>query len=234
MNEIRPHTAWARRTLLRARVFGVAAEDVVVRRPAGREPVPVTVRTTDRASVAMRAARGADRPGDAARALLGLALRRNPRRAQLLVSRVLGKHMPDRSAAGARGRAAARRAGRRRAGRAPPAALRAELLHAAAARGPRGDHDAVPRGRSRRRPGAGPAGRAGARVRRDGHRARALRRRGPRRRRLPALHPPPGARGRHGGRRSPRSTRTPPSTCCCRPIRPCCAATGRWCWSTTS
>jgi citrate lyase beta subunit len=27
MNEIRPHTAWARRTLLRARVFGVAAED---------------------------------------------------------------------------------------------------------------------------------------------------------------------------------------------------------------
>jgi citrate lyase beta subunit len=28
MNEIRPHTAWARRTLLRARVFGVAAPDV--------------------------------------------------------------------------------------------------------------------------------------------------------------------------------------------------------------
>ena len=27
MNEIRPHSAWARRTLLRARVFGVAAED---------------------------------------------------------------------------------------------------------------------------------------------------------------------------------------------------------------
>ena len=27
MNEIRPHTAWARRTLLRSRVFGVAAED---------------------------------------------------------------------------------------------------------------------------------------------------------------------------------------------------------------
>jgi citrate lyase beta subunit len=27
MNEIRPHTAWARRTLLRARVFGVAADD---------------------------------------------------------------------------------------------------------------------------------------------------------------------------------------------------------------
>ena len=27
MNEIRPHTAWARRTLLRSRVFGVAADD---------------------------------------------------------------------------------------------------------------------------------------------------------------------------------------------------------------
>jgi C-C_Bond_Lyase of the TIM-Barrel fold len=28
MNEARPHTAWARRTMLRARVFGVAAENV--------------------------------------------------------------------------------------------------------------------------------------------------------------------------------------------------------------
>jgi citrate lyase beta subunit len=28
MNEARPHTAWARRTMLRARVFGVAADDV--------------------------------------------------------------------------------------------------------------------------------------------------------------------------------------------------------------
>ena len=28
MNEIRPHLSWARRTLLRARVFGVAAEGV--------------------------------------------------------------------------------------------------------------------------------------------------------------------------------------------------------------
>ena len=33
-------------------------------------------------------------PGADPRALLGLALRRNPRRAQLLVSRVLGKHVP--------------------------------------------------------------------------------------------------------------------------------------------
>ena len=28
MNESKPHTAWARRTLLRSRVFGVAQEDV--------------------------------------------------------------------------------------------------------------------------------------------------------------------------------------------------------------
>ena len=33
-------------------------------------------------------------PGADPRVLLGLALRRNPRRAQLLVSRVLGKHVP--------------------------------------------------------------------------------------------------------------------------------------------
>jgi hypothetical protein len=28
MNEIGPHTAWARQTMLRARAFGVAADDV--------------------------------------------------------------------------------------------------------------------------------------------------------------------------------------------------------------
>jgi hypothetical protein len=28
MNEARPHTAWARRTMLRAKIFGVAAEGV--------------------------------------------------------------------------------------------------------------------------------------------------------------------------------------------------------------
>ncbi|HEY4422354.1 MAG TPA: phosphoribosyltransferase domain-containing protein, partial [Pseudonocardia sp.] len=33
-------------------------------------------------------------PGVDPTVLLGLALRRNPRRAQLLVSRVLGKHVP--------------------------------------------------------------------------------------------------------------------------------------------
>ncbi|GAY11680.1 phosphoribosyltransferase family protein [Pseudonocardia sp. N23] len=46
----------------------------------------------DRTGVVLRDAGG---PGDAdPRVLLGLALRRNPRRAQLLVSRVLGKHVP--------------------------------------------------------------------------------------------------------------------------------------------
>jgi hypothetical protein len=28
MNEVKPHSAWAERTLLRAQVFGVAREDV--------------------------------------------------------------------------------------------------------------------------------------------------------------------------------------------------------------
>ncbi len=131
MNEIRPHTAWARRTLLRSRVFGVAAETRLVRRPARGEPVPVTVADETTASVVERLGVRVD--GDAA-ALLGLALRRNPRRAQLLVSRVLGKHVPTdprlvraaglllgglvadvlagRSARGAAGRAAARGGGR--------------------------------------------------------------------------------------------------------------------------
>jgi adenine/guanine phosphoribosyltransferase-like PRPP-binding protein len=51
----------------------------------------VTVADEATASVIERL--GARVDGDAA-ALLGLALRRNPRRAQLLVSRVLGKHVP--------------------------------------------------------------------------------------------------------------------------------------------
>ena len=42
MNESKPHTAWARRTELRSRAFGVAQRGRVVRRPAGREPAPVS------------------------------------------------------------------------------------------------------------------------------------------------------------------------------------------------
>ena len=106
-----------------------------------------------------------------------------------------GQARAHRSAAGARGRAAARRAGRRRAGRAPRAGrCRRASLHAAvggdrAARSPR----CTP-GPRERSIGTGRARRAGPRLRRDGHRARSLRRRGPRRGRLPALHPPPGRR----------------------------------------
>ncbi|WP_425444801.1 phosphoribosyltransferase domain-containing protein, partial [Streptomyces milbemycinicus] len=37
--------------------------------------------------------------GDELRELLGLALRRNPKRAHLLVSNVLGKHVPQRPSA---------------------------------------------------------------------------------------------------------------------------------------
>lgn len=51
---------------------------------------PATGSVLDRLGVRLRDAGGA---ADAT-ALLGLALRRNPRRAQLLVSRVLGKHVP--------------------------------------------------------------------------------------------------------------------------------------------
>ena len=36
MNESKPHTAWARRTVLRARVFGVAHDGRLVRRSARR------------------------------------------------------------------------------------------------------------------------------------------------------------------------------------------------------
>ena len=36
MNEVKPHRAWAERTMLRAEVFGVATEDIVVRDVAGQ------------------------------------------------------------------------------------------------------------------------------------------------------------------------------------------------------
>src|SRR5688500_10007271 len=69
----------------------------VVRGPPGREPaamtgIPtgVTAGVIDRLGVRLHPAG----PGADLRVLLGLALRRNPRRAQLLVSRVLGKHVP--------------------------------------------------------------------------------------------------------------------------------------------
>ena len=170
-----------------------------------------------------------------AAALLGLALRRNPRRAQLLVSRVLGKHVPtDPRVVQAAGLLLGGLVADALAGRLPRASCRSALLHAAVRRARRGRRggaapprrgDAVAPDRGRRRR---------ARVRRDRHRPRALRRRGPRRRRLPALHPAPVAGVADRGRRSTRSTPTPPSTCCCRPTRRCWPGRARWCWSTTS
>jgi hypothetical protein len=53
---------------------------------SGRESVWPGAWVTDRLGIRL--------DGDEARALLGLALRRNPRRAHLLVSNVLGKHVP--------------------------------------------------------------------------------------------------------------------------------------------
>lgn len=53
-------------------------------------PPPSVASVTDRLGVRLRAVG----PGADPAVLLGLALRRNPRRAQLLVSRVLGKHVP--------------------------------------------------------------------------------------------------------------------------------------------
>jgi adenine/guanine phosphoribosyltransferase-like PRPP-binding protein len=53
-------------------------------------PTGVTAGVIDRLGVRLHPAG----PGADPRVLLGLALRRNPRRAQLLVSRVLGKHVP--------------------------------------------------------------------------------------------------------------------------------------------
>ena len=213
MNEIRPHTAWARRTLLRSRVFGVAAEHLV-RRPARREPVPVTVsgpvdrrRWSSGSGCACTATR---------RALLGLALRRNPRRAQLLVSRVLGKHVPTdprlvRAAGLLLGGLVGRRAGR-------PAARAPLPVDAAARRGGRGRGRrgraarAAPRRGRRRRP-------SDALVLGFAETATALGHcvaEAPRRRRLPALDPAPVRRACRPRAGSPRTTRTPPSTCCCR------------------
>ena len=98
----------------------------------------MTVPDTNTGSVVERL--GVRVVGDAA-PLLGLALRRNPRRAQLLVSRVLGKHLPTdprlvRAAALLLGGLVADvLAGR------PPRPLPVSLLHAAVA----GDRDAAAR-----------------------------------------------------------------------------------------
>lgn len=91
----------------------------------------VAVPVVDRLGVTVRAAG----PGADPAVLLGLALRRNPRRAQLLVSRVLGKHVPTdprlvRAAGLLLGRLVADALAGRPAGTLP-ATLPVALLHAA-------------------------------------------------------------------------------------------------------
>ena len=136
--------------------------------------------------------------GDGLHDLLGLALRRNPKRAHLLVSHVLGKHVPQRP----------------------------DVVHG---------HGCELGERVRDLLGPDEAGAGGrARLRRDRDRPRARGRRRPRRRALPALHPPAGARRPPRTAASRRSTATPPATCCCPRTRRCSPAPARWSWSTTS
>ena len=201
----------------------------LVRRPAGREPAPVTAigatgSVVDRLGVPAvsgrrrGAARARAAPQPAAGAAAGVAGARQAR--------------PDRPAAGARGRAAAGRAGRRRAGR-------------TAAAGAAGRPAAR---RRRRRPGRG---RGAARPRPTPWRRRAddalvlgfaetatalghcvAEALGGADYLHSTRRPVPGVTGPPAG--SPRSTRTPPAPAAAgRPGR-CCAATARSCWSTTS
>ena len=46
MNEVKPHRAWAERTLLRAEVFGVAQRGRQLRRAARRRPPRLTAPST--------------------------------------------------------------------------------------------------------------------------------------------------------------------------------------------
>ena len=167
------------------------------------------------------------------RDLLGLALRRNPRRAHLLVSPVLGKHMPTDPrvvhAAGLLLGALVADAWRT-AARAP---LPVDLLHAA-----------VP-GRTRRR-GRRCTRRRGAAIApsavdavvlgfaETATGARALRRRGARRRRLPALHPAPGRRRRRRAARFDEEHSHATGHLLLPADPALLAGPARWCWSTTS
>jgi adenine/guanine phosphoribosyltransferase-like PRPP-binding protein len=102
----------------------------------GLAPAPGVV---ERLGVRVRPSGPLDDPHADPRVLLGLALRRNPRRAQLLVSRVLGKHVPtDPRLVRASGLLLGGLVADALAGRAPRA-LPVPLLHAAV----RGDRSAA-------------------------------------------------------------------------------------------
>ena len=153
-----------------------------------------------------RGSRRAGHAGDPARGrCVGLALRRNPRRAHLLVSRVLGKHIPaDPRLVHAAGLLLGELVRRTLAGRAAPSAAGSTCC----ARRPRGTPPRRPACARRLGSAAERPVRAGARLRRDRHRPRPLRRR----RRsagaaLPALHPPPVPGRRRRRAASRRSTR---------------------------
>ncbi len=240
MNESKPHRAWAQRLLQRAHVFGVARPHHVVRRPARRGHAPVSRApwagdwVAGRLDVDVRTTSAA---GDLqVRDLVGLAVRVNPRRVHLLVSAVLGKHVPvDPDLVRGAGLLLGRLVADRLAGvDSGVASAGGDLL----ARALREDDPRAASSRCRRPGGAGrgPGPRAGrrpgARVRRDGQPARAPGGRRARRRRA-ALHPA----GRSAPRRpapSRRRTRTPPVTCCCPRTPGCSPSIGRSCSSTTS
>ena len=125
MNEVKPHRAWAERTLLRAEVFGVAARGRRLRgpahgrlaaahgqtrrceRPANEEPGSRngrSVRTTERTQQTWLSGRERGSPSgwessssgtSACSDPLGLALRRNPEARPPARLNVLGKHVPQ-------------------------------------------------------------------------------------------------------------------------------------------
>ncbi len=96
MNESKPHAAWARRIMSACRGVRRGPGVDVVRRSARCGPASVNPAWTgswvaDRLDV--RVTTGSD-GAVSLPDLVGLALRRNPRRAHLIVSTVLGKHVP--------------------------------------------------------------------------------------------------------------------------------------------
>ena len=156
----------------------------------------------------------------------------NPRRAQLLVSRVLGKHVPtDPRVVHAAGLLLGGLVADALAAR-PPRALPVDLLHAAVRGAPGAAaalHAAAAARRSRRSRSTPSCSGSPRRPRRS---ATASRRPSAAR----TTCTPRGVRWRASPprARSSRSTPTTPGTCSCRPTRASWPGRARWCWSTTS